>query len=90
MVLFDMFKKGADPSQIIEEKGLEQISDTEELEKIVNEVIKNNPKAIEDYKKGKANAFQYLIGQIMAQTKGKANPEIVRNILNKTLLTKTK
>ncbi|MBZ1345154.1 MAG: Asp-tRNA(Asn)/Glu-tRNA(Gln) amidotransferase subunit GatB [Candidatus Nealsonbacteria bacterium] len=85
IVLEEMFKTGADPSHIIEEKGLVQITDETEIEKIIKEVISKNPKAVDDYKKGKANAFQFLIGQIMAQTKGKANPQIVRNVLNKTL-----
>jgi len=89
IILSEMFKTGADPSHIIEEKGLTQITDESEIENIIKEVISNNPKVIEDYKKGKANAFQFLIGQIMAQTKGKANPQIVNEILNK-LLTKNK
>ncbi|MFH1894934.1 MAG: Asp-tRNA(Asn)/Glu-tRNA(Gln) amidotransferase subunit GatB, partial [Patescibacteria group bacterium] len=67
-VLAEMFATGADPSHIIEEKGLSQISDEGEIEKIIKEVISDNPKAIEDYKKGKENAFQFLIGQIMTKT----------------------
>ena len=89
MVLSEMFSTGADPSHIIEEKGLSQITDEAEIEKIIKEVISKNPKAVEDFKKGKENAFQYLIGQIMAKTRGKANPQIVKDILSKTL-TKTK
>ena len=85
MVLSEMFKTGADPSHIIKEKGLTQITDEAEIEKIVKEVISKNPKVVEDYKKGKANAFQFLIGQVMTQTKGKANPQLVNEILNKTL-----
>ncbi len=85
MVLLEMFKTGADPSHIIREKGLTQITDTNEIKKIIKEVISKNPKAIEDFRKGKENAFQYLIGQIMAKTGGKANPQIVRDILNRTL-----
>jgi len=84
-VLAEMFKTGADPSHIIEEKGLSQITDEAEIEKIIKEVISKNPKAVQDFKKGKETAIQFLIGQIMAQTKGKANPKIVRNILNKHL-----
>jgi len=84
-VLSEMFSTGADPSHIIEEKGLTQITDVAEIEKIIKEVISKNKKAVEDFKKGKDNAFQYLIGQIMARTKGKANPQIVRDILQKTL-----
>ncbi len=88
-VLSEMFSTGADPSHIIEEKGLVQITDVAQIEKIIKEVISKNKKAVEDFKKGKTAASQYLIGQIMAQTKGKANPQIVRDILSKTL-TKTK
>jgi len=84
-VLSGMFKTGADPSHIIEEQGLIQITDTATIEKIVKEIISKNQKAIKDYKKGKENAFQFLIGQIMAQTKGKANPQIVKDILSKEL-----
>lgn len=84
-VLSEMFSTGGDPSHIIEEKGLVQITDVAQIEKIIKEVISKNQKAVEDFKKGKEAAFQYLIGQIMAQTKGKANPQIVRDILQKTL-----
>ena len=74
---------------IIEEQGLIQITDTATIEKIVKEIISQNKKAVEDFKKGKENAFQYLIDQIMAKTRGKANPQLVRDILSKAL-TKTK
>ncbi|HUW72199.1 MAG TPA: Asp-tRNA(Asn)/Glu-tRNA(Gln) amidotransferase subunit GatB [Candidatus Humimicrobiaceae bacterium] len=84
-VLSEMFKTGADPSHIIEEKGLTQMTDEFEIEKIIKEVISKNPKAAKDFKSGKANAFQYLIGQIMAATKGKANPETVSRVLTKLL-----
>ena len=84
LVLLEMFKTGADPSHIIKEKGLIQITDTSEIEKIIKEVIAKNPKAIADFKKGKQNAFQYLIGQIMAQSRGKASPQLVNKILKQT------
>ncbi|MDD5145826.1 MAG: Asp-tRNA(Asn)/Glu-tRNA(Gln) amidotransferase subunit GatB, partial [Candidatus Pacebacteria bacterium] len=87
MVLSEMFAKGGDPSNIIKEKGLEQVSDTGELESVIADILKNNPKVVEDYKNGRTNAFQFLVGQIMAKTKGKANPKIVQEILTK-LLTK--
>ena len=85
IVLEEMFRTGADPSHILEEKKLGQISDVNKLEKIVEEVLKNNPKVIEDYKAGKENALQFLVGQIMILTKGRANPQIVRDILLKIL-----
>ena len=88
-VFDEMFRTGADPSNIIEEKGLIQITDEREIEKTVKEVVAKNPKATEDYKKGKETALQYLIGQVMAKTQGKANPQIVNKIL-KQLLTNIK
>ena len=84
-VLGEMFSTGADSSHIIEEKGLVQITDEAEIEKIIKEVISKNPKAVEDFKKGKENAFQYLIGQIMVATKGKVNPEMTSQLLTKLL-----
>jgi len=88
MVLEEMFKKGGDPSQIIEEKGLIQVTDEVEIEKVVKEIISKNQKAVEDYKKGKETALQFLIGQVMAKTQGKANPEIVQENLIKILTNK--
>jgi len=88
MVLLEMFKTGADPSNIIEEKGLVQITDEAEIEKIIKEVINNNPKVVEDYKKGRETALQFLVGQVMTKSKGRANPQIVNKLL-KQLLTKS-
>jgi len=85
IVLAEMFKTGADSSHIIEEKGLVLIADEAEIEKIVKKVISENQKAVLDFKKGKENALQFLIGQVMAKTKSKANPEVVKNLLLKTL-----
>jgi len=89
VVLSEMFSTGGDPSEIIKEKGLVQITDEKEIEKIIEEVITKNQNVVEDYKKGKTNAFQYLIGQIMARTQGKASPQAARDILNR-YLTKSK
>lgn len=82
-VLREMFKMGTDPSQIVEQKGIRQVSDSGELESIAISVIKNNPKALEDYKNGKEAALQFLVGQVMRETKGKANPQIAQEILTK-------
>jgi aspartyl-tRNA(Asn)/glutamyl-tRNA(Gln) amidotransferase subunit B len=84
-VLEEMYKTGGDPSHIVEEKGLLQVSDSAELEKIVVEVIEKNAESVEDYKKGKINALQFLVGQVMKETKGKANPKIVGDILIRKL-----
>ena len=80
-----MFLTGGDPSNIIKEKGLLQITGEKEIEEAVKAVLAENPKAIEDYKNGKANAFQFLIGKVMAQTQGKASPEIANKILRDIL-----
>jgi len=80
-ILKEMFRTGGDPSQIVESKNLKQMSDAGELEKIVENVIKNNPQPVEDYKKGKATALQFLIGLAMKESKGKANPNIAREII---------
>ncbi len=84
-VLKEMFETGADPSQVIEEKDLTQVSDKNELETIVEKVIKNNPQPVEDYKKGKETALQFLVGQIMRESRGKANPKIAAQILKRVL-----
>ena len=85
MVLEEMFLKGKDPSNIIEEKGLSQIKNTNEIEEIVKEVILKNKKAVEDFKKGKKEAIQFLVGQTLSITKGRANPETAREIILKLL-----
>lgn len=73
------------PKQIVEEKGLIQISDESELEEVVQSVIDNNQKSIEDYKNGKTNAFGFLVGQCMKATKGKGNPAKMKEILSKLI-----
>ena len=84
-VLQEMFVTGGDPSNIIEEKGLTQITGEKEIEAVVKAVIAENPRAVEDYRKGKGNALQFLVGKVMAQTRGKASPEITGNLLKKLL-----
>ncbi len=84
-VLEEMYQTGGDPSQIIESKNLGQVSDTGELEKVIEEVLTKNPQSVEDYKAGKQNALQFLMGQTMKETKGKANPQMVIEILTNKL-----
>ncbi len=76
-------KKG--PHDLVKELGLEQVSDSGELEKIVAEVIAANEKVVNDFKAGKAAASQFLVGQVMKATKGKANPQVVQDALKKLL-----
>ncbi len=84
-VLEEMFKTGIDPSHIIEKQGLTQMEDSGEIEGIIKGVITKNPKAVEDYQKGKENALQFLAGQVMAATRGRAKPDMVQKILKNLL-----
>jgi len=84
-ILTNMLKTGADPSHLIKELNLEQISNPKELETIIKKVIAENPAPVADYKKGKEKALQSLVGKVMAATKGKANPEMVLEIFKKLL-----
>lgn len=82
----ELAKTDKSPMEILEEKGLTQISGTAELEGAVKGVLESNPQAIEDFKNGKAQAVGFLMGQIMKETKGKANPKSTKEILEKILL----
>ncbi|MEA1937221.1 MAG: Asp-tRNA(Asn)/Glu-tRNA(Gln) amidotransferase subunit GatB [Patescibacteria group bacterium] len=84
-MLKEMFLTGGDPSNILDEKGLEQVSDEGEIEKIVGMIIENNSKSVEDYKSGKEVALKFLVGQVMKESKGKANPQIAGEILKEKL-----
>ncbi|MBI1971234.1 MAG: Asp-tRNA(Asn)/Glu-tRNA(Gln) amidotransferase subunit GatB [Candidatus Wildermuthbacteria bacterium] len=86
-VFEEMLKSGKNPEEIIAAEGLIQITDTNEIETIAKEIIASNPKAVEDFQKGKQNALQFLVGQLMAKTHGKASPALATQIL-RTLLTK--
>ncbi len=85
-VLAEMMKGGDnDPSHIIAQLGLAQTNDEGEIEKIAVEVLAANAKSVADYRGGKENALQFLVGQVMKQSKGKANPEVAREMLLKKL-----
>ncbi len=85
----DVFKfvidTGKSVDAIIQEKGLAQVSDNDALDKIADDVIKENKKAVSEYKQGKQNAIGFLIGQAMKRTQGKANPKILGNIIKRRL-----
>ncbi|OGN04480.1 MAG: glutaminyl-tRNA synthase (glutamine-hydrolyzing) subunit B [Candidatus Yanofskybacteria bacterium RIFCSPHIGHO2_01_FULL_44_17] len=85
VVLKRMAETGLHPEAIVKETGLEQVSNTAELEKAVDEIIAKNPKAVEDYKKGKVESIKFLTGQVMAATRGTANPQVVSQILEQKL-----
>jgi len=80
-VFKELIENGGDAETIVKEKGLVQISDEGALTKIIVEVISNNPQSVEDFKSGKGKAIGFLVGQVMKQTKGQANPQLVNKIL---------
>jgi aspartyl-tRNA(Asn)/glutamyl-tRNA(Gln) amidotransferase subunit B len=80
-VLKEMFETGKAPMSIVEEKNLAQMNDVSELKNMVLDVMKANPQSVEDLKGGKEKAIGFLVGQIMKQTKGKANPGMVNKLI---------
>jgi len=84
-VLEKMYREAKSASEIIESEGLSQISDTQQLEDTVIEVINSNVQAVADFKAGKEPALRFLIGQVMKATKGRANPTLVNEVLKKKL-----
>ena len=87
-VLEEMYNTGKDSAAIIKERGLSQISDTNELEKIAAEVIQSNVQPVADFKAGKENALKFLVGQVMKASKGRANPQLVNEVLKRKLAEK--
>lgn len=84
-VFAEMFISGKNPEVIIQEKGLVQISDEGALSAIVEKIISANPKSVDDYRGGKKNALGFLVGQVMKETKGQANPSVVNKLLQEKL-----
>lgn len=80
-VFKEMLVSGKKPQQIVEEKGLVQISDEGAILSIVEQVVAANPQSVEDYKAGKQKAIGFLVGQVMKESKGKANPGMVNKLL---------
>ena len=80
-VFEDMFESGENAKDIVEKKGLVQMSDEGAIKAIVEKVVEANPQSVADYKAGKDRAIGFLVGQIMKETKGKANPQIVNKLL---------
>ena len=80
----EMYTTGADPADILKKKG-GQITDPAEAEKIVRDVLAANPGAVAEYRSGKEGAFNFLIGQVMKATRGRANPQLVNQLLRKQL-----
>ncbi len=84
-ILQEMIVRGGEAESIVRERGLEKVTAPEQLLPLIQEVIKENPKAVEDYKKGKENAIKFLVGQGMAKTKGSADPKVLEKLIQKIL-----
>lgn len=84
-VIVSMWNTGKDADTIVKEEGLVQITDTSAIEEIVKQVIANNPKPVEDVKSGNNKAIGFLVGQVMKESKGRANPGLVNQLLQKLL-----
>ena len=84
-VFEEVFKNNADPQAYMEEKGLKTVSDEGALKSMIEQVIKDNPQSVEDYRSGKQKAIGFLVGQTMKAMQGKANPGLVNRILKELL-----
>jgi len=84
-VLVEMFGTGKSAAAIVHERGMIQVSDTGEIDRVIDEVIAANPKQLEQYRAGKETLFGFFVGQVMKASKGKANPKIVNERLGQKL-----
>ncbi|MDD3453118.1 MAG: Asp-tRNA(Asn)/Glu-tRNA(Gln) amidotransferase subunit GatB [Bacilli bacterium] len=80
-VLYEALEQNKDPVKIVENSGMKQIGDEKEIIKVVLEVLEENPDAITQYKNGRTNIVDFLVGQVMKKTKGQANPAIARSTM---------
>ena len=81
----EMIDGDKDPQTIVDQKGLKQESDPKALEELINKVIKNNTSKVEEYKSGKEKLFGFFVGQVMKESKGKGNPQLINKILKEKL-----
>ena len=81
----DYIESNEGAKDFVEKRGLIQVSDKNEIEKIINSVLQENVKMVEDYKNGKDKLFGFFIGQVMKVSEGKANPKLVNELLSKRL-----
>ena len=84
-VLSAMFENPEDPEKIVEKLGLVQVSDEGAIKEMIDEVLKNNPQSVADYKAGKDKAMGFLVGQTMKMSREKANPQIINKLLKEAL-----
>jgi aspartyl-tRNA(Asn)/glutamyl-tRNA(Gln) amidotransferase subunit B len=84
-VLIELFKNGGDPAQIVKEKNLAQLSDVGAIQELVTKILNDNPKEVEQYLAGKDTLFQWLMGQVARASKGKADPNVAKELMMKGL-----
>jgi aspartyl-tRNA(Asn)/glutamyl-tRNA(Gln) amidotransferase subunit B len=84
-VFEEVYQTGERPAKIVKEKGWIQILDGAEIVRVIERVMESNPKLVEDYRKGKERLFGFFVGEVMKETKGKANPKLVNELLRKKL-----
>jgi aspartyl-tRNA(Asn)/glutamyl-tRNA(Gln) amidotransferase subunit B len=80
-----MFNTGQSASDLVQKHGLTQISDKDEIDSVIERIIKENIQSVEDYQNGKEKAVNYLVGQVMRYTKGRAQPDLVLEILKEKM-----
>ena len=80
-----MFRSDIDPEKYVEEKGLKTVNDEGALREMIEQIVADNPKSVEDYHNGKEKAIGFLVGQTMKAMKGKADPGMVNKILKEIL-----
>ena len=80
-VLYKSLEEKKEPTKIVEDEGMKQIGGTDEILKVVTEVLDEQPQGIEQYKSGKTNIVDFLVGQVMKKTRGQANPAMARSMM---------
>ena len=85
MVFHEMIDTNRSPQSIVNQRGLEQVSDAATIERSVDQVVRSNPKQVADYRGGNEKIFGFLVGQVMKLSQGKANPQKVNEILKAKL-----
>lgn len=84
-LLKEMFSTGKSPKQIVEERGLVQITDENELRSVIEEIVASNPKAVQEFLSGNEKVLGFFVGQVMKATKGKANPQLANKLVREVL-----
>jgi len=84
-VFEEMLHSGLNPDSIVEKKGLRQVSDQVEIDKVVQEVLQSNPEEVQRYIGGKEKVFGFFVGEVMKKTRGKANPKVLNDLLRQKL-----